>query len=156
MTRVRLASATLEAVTSHHGELLARLTGRVEAFVEAVRSGRAPGPPRAELLDFLRAELVPHARAEDELLYRAVRTAKTALLARAMQDQHQLIATLVDRVEHAGTDMEAALAAGALAAVCEVRITQEDAHLLPALEAAGLDLSELLGHRPELVGHGTP
>lgn len=151
-TTVHRPSATLMAATAHHAELLERLAGRVEAFVETVRSGSSPEPSRSELLDFLRADLVPHTRVEDDLLYRAVRTDKTALLGRAMQHEHRVIAALIDDVEQGATNVDAAIAAGALLALCEVRIAQENTHLLPALEAAGLDLSELLGNRPELVG----
>lgn len=151
-TTAHLPSAALVAVAAHHAGLLERLTQRVEAFVETVRSGSPPEPARSELLAFLRTELVPHMRVEDALLYRAVRTIRTALLARAMQDGHREILALIDEVERGATPVDAAVAAGALASQCRVRISQEETHLLPALEAAGLDLSELLGDRPELVG----
>lgn len=149
---VRLPSATLRAATAHHDELLEQLIERVEALLDAVRSGSAPGPSRSALLGFLRAELVPHLRIEADLLYRAVRTDKTALLARAMQDEHRVIAASIHQVERAVTSVDAAIAAGALVALCQVRIAQENTHLLPALESAGLELSDLLGSRPELVG----
>ena len=151
-TADRLPSAGLTAATAHHRELTERLAARVEAFVDTVRSGSSPEPSRSELLAFLRTELVPHTQVEDELLYRAVRTDKTALLARAMQDEHRVIAALIDDVAEGATTVDAAMAAAGVLALCEVRITQENVHLLPALEAAGLDLSELLGNRPELVG----
>jgi hypothetical protein len=63
-----------------------------------------------------------------------------------------MIAALIDEVGQAATGLEAAIAAGALVVLCEVRIEQEDRHLLPALEAAGLDLARLLGEHAELVG----
>lgn len=147
-----LPSAALVAATAHHATLLERLTERVEAFVEAMRSGSSPDPSRRELLAFLRADLVPHTRVEDALLYKAVRTDRTVLLARAMQDEHRMIAALIEEVEQATSTVDAVIAAGALVALCEVRIAQEDTHLLPTLEAAGLDLGGLLGGRPELVG----
>lgn len=151
-TAGHLQSAALAAATAHHVELMERLAGRVEAFVETVRSGSSPEPARSDLLAFLRTEFLPHTRVEDDLLYRAVRTDRTALLARAMKVELCVIAALIDEVECAGNSVDAVIAAGALLALCEVRIAQENAHLLLALEAAGLDLSQLLGNRPELVG----
>jgi hypothetical protein len=145
-------SPGLAAAVSHHRELRAGLTRRTEAFVSAVGAGSAFGEEHRELLEFLRGELLPHVDVEDALLYTAVRTDRTALLVRAMQDEHRMIAALIDEVGQAATGLEAAIAAGALVVLCEVRIEQEDRHLLPALEAAGLDLARLLGEHAELVG----
>lgn len=153
-TRARTSTApsdALVAATARHAELLARLTEHTEAFTGAVASGSSPQSARADLVAFLRTELLPHTQLEDALLYTAVRTDKTVLLARAMQDEHRMLAALIGEVEVLPSPVDAAIAAGALAVLCEVRITQENAHLLPALESAGLDLSGLLGDRPELV-----
>ena len=148
-------SPILAAAAAHHADLRTRLTERTEAFIEAIAAGSSAEAARTELIAFLRTELLPHAEVEDALLYTAVRTDTTALLVRAMQDEHRMIAALIDEVEQATTPIDAAVAAGALVVLCDVRIEQENVHLLPALEAAGLDLVDLLGSHPEIVGNTT-
>jgi hypothetical protein len=145
-------SPALAAAAAHHADLRARLTQLTEAFIGAIAVGASDVAPGGDLVAFLRTELLPHAEVEDALLYTAVRTDRTALLTRAMQDEHRMIAALVDEVEQATTPMEATVAAGALMVLCDVRIEQENVHLLPALEAAGLDMARLLGGHPEIVG----
>lgn len=147
-------SPVLAAATIHHEDLRARLTELTEAFIDTINEAVSFTTARGRLVAFLRDELLPHAEVEDDLLYTAVRTPSTALLVRAMQDEHRMISALVDEVERAGSPMDAVVAAGALVVLCDVRIEQENKHLLPALEAAGLDLTELLGDHPEIVGHG--
>lgn len=66
-----------------------------------------------------------------------------------------MIAALIDEIECATTPVDAAVAAGALVVLCDVRIEQENVHLLPALEDAGLDLAGLLGSHPEIIGGTT-
>jgi hypothetical protein len=151
-TTLEPTSPALAAAAAHHASLRARLTELTEAFIGAVAAGSPAAAPRGELVTFLRTQLLPHAEVEDQLLYTAVRTDRTALLTRAMQDEHRMIAALVDEVQRAATPMDAAVAAGALVVLCEVRIEQEDNHLLPTLEAAGLDMANLLGDHAEIVG----
>lgn len=154
-TTLDAPSPVLAAAAAHHADLRARLTQLTEAFIGEIAAGSSAPGPAGELITFLRTELLPHAEVEDSLLYTAVRTDRTALLVRAMQDEHRMIAVLVDEVEQATTPMDAAIAAGALVVLCDVRIEQENVHLLPALERAGIDLAELLGDHPEIVGKTT-
>ena len=154
-TTLEFPSPAITAAAAHHADLQTRLTQRTEAFLAAVAGGSSCEAKWRELVNFLRTELLPHAEVEDALLYTAVRTDTTALLVRAMQDEHRMIAALIDEVEQATTPMDAAVAAGALVVLCDVRIEQENVHLLPALEAAGLDLVGLLGSHPEIVGNTT-
>ena len=123
-------SPALAAATAHHADLRTRLTQLTETFIGAIAQGSSDPAPGGELVAFLRTELLPHAEVEDALLYTAVRTDRTALLVRAMQDEHRMIAALIDEVEQATTPMDAAVAAGALVVLCDVRIEQENLHLL--------------------------
>lgn len=150
-TSLDAPSPALAAAAAHHTDLRTRLTELTEDLITAVGAGSSSHPAAARLVEFLRTELLPHAEAEDRLLYTTVRTGRTALLVRAMQDEHRMMAALVDEIEWAPTPMDAAVAAGALVVLCDVRIEQEDVHLLPALEAAGLDLCGLLAPHPELL-----
>lgn len=151
-TSLDSVSSARSAVVTHHAALRHRLHELTEQFISAIDTGVPTTATRQELVTFLRTELLPHAELEDALLYTGVRTDRTALLVRAMQDEHRMITDLVDRVERADAGLEAAIAAGALVVLCDVRIEQENNHLLPTLETAGLDLNSLLGSHPELVG----
>lgn len=144
-------SPALTAVKTHHDDLRAGLTELTESFIAAVADSGPTRPARDRLVSFLRQELLPHAEAEEHLLYGAAPTPTTALLIKAMHDEHQMMAALIKEVEHS-TTMESVIAAGALVVLCDLRIQQENEQLLPSLAAAGLDLDGLFDEHPEIVG----
>ncbi len=148
-------SPVLAAAAGHHARLRARLTQLAEGFIDAIDTYSSSAAVHHELVAFLRDELLPHVEMEDALLYTAARTDATSLLVRAMQDEHRMIEAIIKEVEKATTPVEAAIAVGALVVLCDVRIKQEDTHLLPALEATGIDLTELLKNHPEITGHAS-
>ncbi len=88
-------------ITPHHGELRSELRERVLTLPGAVRAGGSHDEARGALLDYLERELLPHAAAEEEALYPAGDTGTTALLIRAMRDEHRDLRHARDRV---GTD----------------------------------------------------
>ena len=146
-------SPALTAARTHHDDLRAGLTELAESFIATVADGAPTRAARDRLVSFLRTELLPHAESEETLLYNTIRTPATGLLIRAIHDEHRMMAALINEVEQ-GRAMEAAIAAGALVVLVDVRIEQENTQLLPALAAAGLDLGGLLGDHPEIVGSG--
>lgn len=145
-------AAVTAAAEAHHADLQTRLTKHTNALVAAVATRTGHEWAQRTLVDFLRAELLPHVEMEETLLYAAVGTEQPVLLIRAMEDEHRRIVGLIDEVEQAGNGTDVAVAAGALAALCAVRIEQENRHLLPALAEAGVDLSALLTNSPEIIG----
>lgn len=145
------AATVSVAVQSHHAALQAELTSLSEALLGTVSSGTGHGPAQRRLVQFLRAELLPHVEVEQDLLYAAGGGPAIALLVRAMRDEHRMVVALVDELDGAVRGVEAAAAAGALVVLCAVLIEQEDTHLVPALAGAGFDLG-LVGARPEMVG----
>ena len=72
------------AITAHHAELQASLRERVLALRVKVQAGRSYTDPQRNVLDYLDSELLPHAAAEEAVLYPAGDSGKTALLVRAM------------------------------------------------------------------------
>ncbi|QGN32049.1 hemerythrin domain-containing protein [Microlunatus sp. Gsoil 973] len=145
-------SSSLVAVKGRHADLRAGLSGLTEAFITAVGDGVPSRTARDRLVSFLRTELLPHTEAEESLLYDAATRPETALLSRAMRDQHRTMTALIDEVEQ-GATMDAVVAAGALVVLCDLRIQQENEQLLPSLAATGLDLDGVLGTHPEIVGN---
>lgn len=145
-------SAALTAVKTHHDDLRAGLTELTESFITAVADEGPTRTARDRLVSFLSTELLPHTEAEESLLYGAARTTPaTALLTRAMHDEHRMMAALIREVEQS-TTMESVIAAGALVVLCDIRIQQENEQLLPSLAAAGVDLDGLLQEKPEISG----
>lgn len=151
-----MVARLISAAEAHHAQLRSRLNELTEAFVGAVAVHQPYDWEQAELVEFLHAELLPHADVEQELVYAAAETEQTRLLVGAMQDEHRMFTNLVDEVEHAVTVTDAVIAAGALVVLSEVRIQQEDRHLLPALAASGVDLQRLLSDHPEIIGDTGP
>lgn len=146
------AASLIAAAEKHHAQLRAELTERTEAFVAAVAMDQPYEWRQAELVDFLQETLRPHTEAEWNLIFSRAPTGQTALLLQAMEDEHHRVTALMDEVEQAVTVTDAVIAAGALVVLVDVRIQQENQHLLPALAASGVDLAQLLSEHPEIVG----
>jgi hypothetical protein len=83
------------AIRAHHVELNESLRARVATLCGAVRSGTDNASARDAVIAYLEDERLPHAAAEESALYPAVDTGITAMLVRAMRDEHR---NLVGRV----------------------------------------------------------
>ncbi|MCF6744708.1 hypothetical protein E9529_10525 [Blastococcus sp. KM273128] len=143
-----LDEPAVAAAPERHEHLRDGLVRHAEAVIGTVAAGQCHETARAELVDFLRGELIEHTRVEDELLLGAGGTGRTALLVAAVQDQHRMVGVLAREVERATDPLDLAVAAGALVVLFDVCAHQEDRYLLPALAAAGVDLDGLLGDAP--------
>lgn len=135
----------VEAVRSHHAELSGGLTTRVAALLGAARAGRDVARARDDLVAWARTELLPHARAEEGVLYPAgLALTPVRALVEAMVVEHGVLTELVDQL--AGAEPIAAVAgAGALQTLFDSHLTKENEQLLPALaQAPDVALAELL------------
>jgi uncharacterized protein (DUF2249 family) len=145
------------AVVGHHAQLSTDLAGHVAALRDAAagqEAGSVWQPQRQVLLSWLREELVPHAAAEEVGLYP---TAAAQPGGRALVDgmlvEHQTITALVAEIEAAGTPVDAAAAARALAVLFEVHLAKENNLVLPLLlDAAEVSLADLLEGMHDLLG----
>jgi iron-sulfur cluster repair protein YtfE (RIC family) len=149
-----------EAVIDHHRQLaeaLAAHTGRVHAAA----TGDDPSlvwRAREALVDWLRTELVPHATAEEAVLYPAAAAQPAGrLLVDGMIAEHHAITALVTELATAGTPVAAAAAARALSALFAVHLAKENDLILPLLLAAEqVSLAGLLEGMHELLGADEP
>jgi uncharacterized protein (DUF2249 family) len=144
------------AVVAHHTQLAADL-GRHRAALRAAAgepAGSGWQQARQALLSWLRTELVPHAVAEEAGLYPAAGAQPGGrLLVDGMLDEHQAITALVPELETAGTAVDAAAAAHALAALFEVHLAKENNLILPLLlDAVQVSLADLLDGMHDLLG----
>lgn len=146
-----------DAMVSHHAAMAGTLTTLVSRLTFAARAGRAGDAEqvRAELLAWCRADLVPHALAEEAALYPAAAQQPTAsLLVTAMITEHQLILALVDQLGRAEDAVSAAVVAGSLRTVFESHLGKENDLILPLLAtAADASLAALLDGMHEELDH---
>lgn len=147
-----LLDPALTAARTHHEDLRHRLVRHTEYLIATVATKAPHAPAQRRLMEFLHDELMPHAAAEEDLLTAAAETEATALLARAMLDEHRLLAALVGVVERATDPLDAAIAAGSLAVLFDVCALLEDQELLPALAETDVDLAGLFRDAPEITG----
>jgi hypothetical protein len=135
----------VDAITSHHAELQQSLITRVEAVVTAARNG-APFDEALQQLGLVLAnDVVPHARAEEDVLYAAATAEKLRPLVTGMIFEHETLVGLARDLVAAPTAVDAAAAARAIEAVFVGHVRRENDLLLPALAAdPDVDLPALL------------
>ena len=140
----------VDAIRDHHAELLAAVTGRVDAVVAAARDGAPHAPAVDELADLLRRDVVPHARAEEDVLYAAATDATLRPLVAGMVFEHETLLGLAGDLSTAPTAVDAAVVARGFLEVFRGHVRRENDLLLPALAAdPGVDLPALLGRMHE-------
>lgn len=141
------------AIRAHHGELHDRFADLVRHLDEAVRAGADLIPARGGLLAFLDTELLPHARAEEAILYPAGERGETAALVRAMIDEHRDLAARIAVLRTTTDGLDLVARASAVLALFESHLTKENERLIPALVAdPTVALAERLAGMHELLG----
>jgi iron-sulfur cluster repair protein YtfE (RIC family) len=148
-------AAAADAVRAHHAQLAAGLAARVSALVEQAEAGPTgrPAAARDELIGFCRSELLPHAAAEEQVLYPPAQADPQAhLLVDSMIAEHRALASLVDVVATAPSMVRAAGAATALRELFGLHLAEENDVVLPLLVAdPDVRLVELLAGMHELL-----
>jgi uncharacterized protein (DUF2249 family)/iron-sulfur cluster repair protein YtfE (RIC family) len=148
-------AAAARAVMRHHAALAAGLDERVGVLLDLVEVDlrTEAEQARSDLLDFVRREILPHARAEERVLYPPAASADAGLLVRSMIDEHRVLAALVTQLADATSPVRAAAAAQALATLFAVHLAKENDLVLPLLVAAAeVSLAALLAGMHELLG----
>jgi Hemerythrin HHE cation binding domain len=141
------------AIRAHHDELRDTLRVRVGDLRDAVRAGRSHLVWERAVIGYLEDDLLPHAAAEEAALYPAGDTGLTALLVRAMREEHKGIVANVGRLRGTADGLEAVATASAILALFEAHLWKENELLIPALVAdPNVSLGELLSGLHELVG----
>ncbi len=145
-----------EAVVEHHAQMAGVLAVAVERLVTAAarREEASATAARDALVAWCRAELVPHAQAEEAALYPAARaTEQGRLLVDGMLAEHGVITGLVDEVAGAPDAVRSAAAARSLEVLFGSHLSKENELVLPLLTAApDVSVAELLGGMHELLG----
>ena len=162
MNAVVIASTEADALAAtsieeHHAQLGGSLQLHVETVLAAAADARdgAWKDATERLASWCRAELLPHATAEEQTLYAAAHdTVEGRLLVDSMVREHVLIASLVAELTSSDEPLAAAAAAKALQVVISSHIEKENTLLLPLLSsAADVSLAALLdGMRERITG----
>ena len=109
---------------------------------------------RTELVPHCEEELLPHAAAAEESIDRVgVELAASELMVTAMIAEHASLRTVVDEIAGVRSTARLAAAAGGLRSLFEAHLAKENDRLLPALVAAGVDLSAVISDLHHLLGH---
>lgn len=148
--------AVISAIRAHHAQLAGDLRALTADVVTSARAGHDAAPARKALQDWYRTELVPHAVAEEHALYsEGSQREPTRLLVDGMIAEHRSLVGLIGELGLARSAFDAATVAASALALFEVHLSKENDLLLPALDAAGIDLAAVLnGMREILGGHG--
>ena len=160
MTAIAIASneadaRAAEAVEQHHAQLAGVLAQKVGLSVAVARTSRSLDlEVRADLVNWCRGELIPHALAEERTLYAAAgQRPETRLLVEAMLAEHRVIIGLIEELDGALDGVSVALLASSLQAVFEVHLAKENDQVLPSLVGApDVSVADLLGDMHELLG----
>ncbi|MHC3467612.1 hemerythrin domain-containing protein [Streptomyces sp. 7R007] len=160
MSALTLASApedatALEAAEAHHVRLARELAGQVTLLLTAVdRDPEAAERFRAGLVAFCERDVLPHAAAEEAVLYPAARRLPDSrLLVESLIAEHGCLVALVDAVRTAPTVTGAAAEARALQVLFEQHVAKENGLVLPLLAVApGVGLAALLTRLRRAVG----
>ncbi|MFR0354257.1 DUF2249 domain-containing protein [Streptomyces sediminimaris] len=164
MSAVTLASApedatALEAAEADHVRLAGELAGRVALLLTAAeRDHDAAERIRAGLVAFCDRELLPHAAAEQAVLYPAARRLPDSrLLIESLIAGHGCLASVVDSLRAAPTPLRAAADARALQVLFDELVDRENGLVLPLLAVApGVRLAALLTELRDLFPHSAP
>jgi iron-sulfur cluster repair protein YtfE (RIC family) len=147
--------AAAEAVVAHHAQLAAELNNHVTPLRDAA-AGQEPAwrVQQQALLRWLHTDLLPHAAAEEAVLYPAAADQTGGkLLVDGMLTEHEAITALVGELGGAATAVDAAAAGRALAALFEVHLAKENNLIVPLLLDTGhVSLAGLLHGMHDLLG----
>lgn len=145
----------VEKIRAHHAELAGALAVRVGAVEAAARQQGDVTEPRAELVRWARAELLPHAAAEEVSVYAAAADlTEGRLLVEGLVADHVVITGLVEALAAASDAVATVGAASALQALFSAHLEKENEQVLPLLAVRPeVSLAELLeGMHEELGG----
>lgn len=142
----------IETINAHHAELAAQLRDRTVALLAAAKRGDCATACIA-LHDWYRDELMPHIVAEEDVLYSAAAELDNVrLLVSGMHSEHRALVRLIADLALAREPFETALLAESAQVLFAVHLSKENELLLPALDAAGLDLAAVLDGMHEILG----
>jgi uncharacterized protein (DUF2249 family) len=141
-------SAAAESIVRHHQSMLDEGRALTEQVMEdALRS--------TALVDWYERVLLPHATAEEDVLYTAARPLAAPLID-TMVSEHAALRELLSELDSAKSPVRVAGAGRALLALLEIHIAKENDIVVPLLSgAADIRLDELLQDMQARLGESS-
>src|SRR5665213_1745753 len=135
-----------EAMLQHHRTLVEDVDSRIAVIAEAVGRGMPDGPAVGALITYLAEEVLPHALAEEDSIYRAAGTrADLADTVNGMIAEHRVLGSAIESLASAPTAHAALIQATQIGTFFTAHVNKENELLLPALlEDNDVDLAQLL------------
>jgi len=135
----------IRQIVHRHAVLRRGLERRSGALCEAVERGAPFGRLMMTLREYIVGEILPHAKAEERVLFRAAATqARGGDLVRALTADHHALAYLAGRLRPGTGGAEAAKVSEWIATLFAGHVAKVNDLLLPALVGSGADLAGLL------------
>jgi uncharacterized protein (DUF2249 family)/iron-sulfur cluster repair protein YtfE (RIC family) len=149
------ATEAYEAMLEHHKRLGEELAGRADAVSGEFAAGRPHGAAVAGLIAYLAEEVLPHAAAEEAVIYPAAARAGLAGTVEEMIAEHVTLSALGTRIASLTDGAAAAGEAQQIAGLFTAHAAKENDVLLPALLAdESADLAGLLARMHGHAEHG--
>ncbi|WP_367319978.1 DUF2249 domain-containing protein [Streptomyces sp. HUAS ZL42] len=150
-------ATALESAEAHHARLAGELAGRVRMLTAVDRPPSAAAKIHAGLVAFCDRSLLPHAAAEEAVLYPAAHGMPEArLLIESLIGEHRCLTALVDALRAAPGPVAAAADARALQVLFEEHVAKENGLVLPLLAMTPeVSLAALLRDMHQRLANGT-
>ena len=143
----------VQEMVAHHAGMNAELQQMVTALQSAVAAGKPFADQRDAISKFATFELVPHALAEEDVIYKAgTQVAVFAPLVAGMTMEHEALVALAGDLPKATDGVLAASTAAALFALFKAHVAKENDLLLPGLMDNGTDPAKLLADMEQAFG----
>jgi hypothetical protein len=146
------ATEQVRQIVHHHALLRRGLERRAGTVCDAAASGVPFQRQLATLRGYLEEEVLPHAEAQERVLYQAAAShARGSELVRALTAEHRELAYLAGRLQPGMDGGEAASVSEWIATLFAGHVAKENDLLLPELTSSGGDLAALLAdmHQPQ-------
>lgn len=149
-----MGSEAFEAILAHHRSLSDGIARRSAALGEAVRAGDGWAPAAAELIAFLAEEILPHAAAEEKIIYLEARAhPDLEQPVSNMIEEHRVLAEAAERLASTESAGEADSLATTIGSLFTTHVQKENDVILPLLGAdEKADLSVLVEQMHRLTG----
>ncbi len=135
----------VEAILAHHRTLVSRVESRVATLVDSVPT-EGHAAPLASLVAYLAEEVLPHALAEEQTLYREAATRPgLGMTVAGLSTEHQQLAAAIDLLATAPDRREAVKWAHTVAQLFASHVTRENELVLSSLAGdSTVDLPAIL------------
>jgi uncharacterized protein (DUF2249 family) len=142
----------IDAMKRRNAVLAKELRTLTAGVVDGARSGDYD-LALSDLTTWFSTELLPHAHAEEIALYSAGSLLEdTRLLVDGMLAEHRALESLVADLAHASDPFTVTATTSAAQALVTVHLAKENDLLLPALDAAAVDLGAAVSGMREIIG----